>query len=309
MTLGKLFLLWMLPGVPPPGPFGTTMVNASAYVNRNRLVIMGVCESELGPVPFTYHCSINGDVQDGPVNLSDESTNPAVITAIEESKGAIMKTIEDEKMKTGAEQLVLRARQGDENAMAMLTEIGSAAKNPQNPKARRALRLVHEFIEMHPAESAQVGALALPPPSSVMKSIDRNSRSKNRLHYSTSMVTLLPNVGRNFDDVTAAAILLANGPTLLCRKDIIGMANPRIKAIHDVFGHEKEKEAFAYGFTHSVHTKRIVMMMRKLSTEEVSALRVGHSVGLAQRIQAVRLDDTPIALLSRKAAWELGEEL
>jgi len=158
----KLFVLWLTPGLPPPGPFGaeerqralravTPAMRASAYIDKGRLVILGVQETEFAAVPFSYAAKVEGEAPDGPVDLHSDKHPQAVIEAIEKARRPIMHKIEGEAMKAGAETLVERARSGDQIAEATLQLVGENARKGEK-RARHAYKLIELYIEEHPME-------------------------------------------------------------------------------------------------------------------------------------------------------------
>lgn len=153
----KLFVLWLTPGVPPPGPFGReevrerAMMHASAYVQDGRLYVMGVKSTPIGTVPFSYQGAVDGSVPDGPIDLFSKEHPETVLKAVEEAKRPIMSAVAGEAMKMGAESLVERSRSGDQNAMAILTLVAENAEKG-NKRAKHALKLVKDYIGKHPME-------------------------------------------------------------------------------------------------------------------------------------------------------------
>ena len=178
------------------------MVQASAYVKQGRLIVIGVAQLKVGPVPFTYDCQVPEGTPEGPIDINDE--NPALEECLTEAEQAIKKRIGIGALKVGAENLVLRARQGDQNAMAMLIAVRKNAKDGV-PKARAAMRAIKEYIEDHPpTESCQFGHEAK---REVATALAKHVENDNPTHYAMAVLTLLPHI-----DERQAYVLVANGP-------------------------------------------------------------------------------------------------
>jgi hypothetical protein len=287
------------------------MINASAYAHKNRLCVIGVYQSPWGAIPFAHHHPIPGEVADGPINIGAEDLDPAIREAIDQSKGAIMQKVKAEGMTAAAGDLVQRARQGDQNAMAMLMMVRKSARRG-NARAKRAYGLLTTYAKSHPPVAfgsaaapkqlpMRAGASA-PTDTRVASSLREAVTVKNPLHYSSAVTSLVPSIGKTPRDLVVGAVILANGPLLV---------NPRIEHLSTTFGSDAEKKAFDYGVIRSKNPTRIKLVMNQMlagQPEEIrEAMQVGCVVGMARAIQQVRMPNSRITDFSSMAGWELGE--
>jgi hypothetical protein len=265
--------------------------NASAYVKGGRFFILGLSDSDRGPIPFAWHCDC--DAPDGPVNIGAEGLNPNIEAALDEAHEAITSKVEIERMRLVAAELVDRARDGDQNAMALLQRVGENARKGV-PRAQVAFSLCQEYMNTHGpntfgAERTQVRGLL----GTVSNAIKVR---KEPLEYSTALHALLPGI-LTIVDPSDAAVIIANGPQLY------GKDNARLTAILAAFPTEDERKAFTAGAS----TDHVNIALQKVSHPLKPACAIGYIVGLARRIQLVRLPETPISAFSKDVAWELGD--
>jgi len=61
------------------------------------------------------------------------------------------------EVRNGAQNLVRRARQGDQNAIAMIVEIRLAAQDPENAKANQAFQALQDYVEASPTAESDKG--------------------------------------------------------------------------------------------------------------------------------------------------------
>lgn len=270
------------------------MINASAYVHQNRLCVVGMCETELGAIPFAQAVRINGEVADGPVDITIELP-PELAEAFEAAQVGVMEKLRIESMKLGAESLVERARVGDQVAQAGIHEVARLAREGE-PAARVSYRLISKYIEKHPVSESLFGAEKLPN-NQVVKQLGTMVESPNAMQASSALLTLLP--ASNLDSMQTA-VMLCNGPSLL------GSSNPRISAISDAMNDEQKKALFA-GIKYCTSSAAIFKLGKDMSADQARALQIGYAIGIARRIQTVRLPESPIAPFSSMVAWELGE--
>lgn len=186
-------------------------------------------------------------------------------------------------------ELVIRARAGDQNAMALIIEVGKAARN-----GSETAKLSAQHIEAY--------CKANPPPSRSDKNVgnwsERMQSYVNELQSNfgeeelgESIVVLLPMMGQYGINT------LANG---------IRLSNDIIAEISAEFGSEVEQHAFQFAVANADQTDRIKKNVSKLNKETAYAVLVGCCVGEARNIQLVRLPQVPISIISEKAAEELG---
>jgi len=204
-----LFIAWLTPGVPPPGPFGDDMHVAADVVER--------------------------------------------------------------------------ARQGDQNAMAVIVMVAKKAKEG-NARAQVAFQSLKKYILSHPP-----GFKKLP-------KANREAfvflKAANHESDFGAMTEIIPTVGRGVEPACGAAVVLANGQML---------DKPRLTAISDATG---AKKAFVTGFRRGGRTN-LNKVLSQIPKEEMRAFYIGWIVGFARGIQACR-EGASFGMWP-DVAWELGE--
>ena len=250
---------------------------ASAYVKEGRLCIVGLHSCELGPIPFAYSAGVAKEIPDGPVDLDNSDLDPNVLKIIDESKEPMLAIIEREKMRVGAEQLVERARAGDQNAMAMIGEVRQNAEKGIK-KAKRAFAMLHDYIKSHPILEGSSDHHYRAP--KVNKQIVR--KLSDNIGEDAAISAWTPGI----PDLYLAALVVASGPVL---------KPERVTNIGSHFGDDTPR--FWFGFEKWNQPK----------TSKDSAVFTGQVVGLARTIQGVREGYLPVSRLCPMAGWELGE--
>jgi hypothetical protein len=126
----------------------------SVYIHEGRLVAAGVfIDEDTGalPIAFCFECPENEAIKDGPVNLDDfgaDSPEPWN-TIWHNIQRGVTKQTRLQAQRMGASALVTRARQGDQNSLAMIRQIKIDSK--KSPAANRSRKLIMEFIKEQPA--------------------------------------------------------------------------------------------------------------------------------------------------------------
>lgn len=202
------------------------MINASAYIHDNRLVIIGIAKSRWGVVPFTYDKMLEGDFDNGAIDFNNPPDS--LVKAIDESFPEIKKKISQGNVRLVAESLVLRSRQGDQNATALLIAVTNNAKRG-NRKAARMLEAVEAYIDENPATKDSFGQ-----ESEVSKELAKHVSSDVPSHYCSAVLTLAPHV-----DMPRTIVLLANGPLI---------DNTLLEAVCNSLD-EKEQKHFKMGYS------------------------------------------------------------
>lgn len=172
--------------------------------------------------------------------------------------GATTATVHGEHttLRDHVSSVVRRARNGDQNAMALISLVReNAVKGHEN--AKLSYSLMQEYITKNPADGPQVGYEHFRP-------------QKKRL----------PERHPSW----AKAVRLSYGPIL---------SNPRIAGIADHFG--AEGQSFLYGVS------------RPGIRAANEAHHHGKVVGMARKLQAVRMPNSRISDYSPMVGWELGE--
>src|SRR5882672_4652293 len=118
---------------------------ASACVKEGRLCIVGLHDSkEVGLIPFTHTIEVGKDIPDGPVDFGAEDLDEKLSKAIDDARQPMLATIEKQKMQMTAEQLVERARVGDQNAVAMISAIRAGATKGVK-RAKIAFKMLADY--------------------------------------------------------------------------------------------------------------------------------------------------------------------
>lgn len=236
--LQKLLVLTLIPGLPPPGPFGQEKEIPMFQWLRNRF----------GGSP---------------------RLNPA--------GGAQLAA----GVKRGAACLVIRAREGDQNAMGILFLLGKQAKEG-NGKAARAVQEIQRYIAANPARPTFGVEHAQDTP--LLAKLNHFTQTEDDNQYCMAVVRIVPLCSER------AITVLSHGPDVFHDEQ-------RLKTLSCSFGGEDETGAFGYGL--------IGEEIDPQTEGQAKAWHVGRCVGLARKIQAVRIG-APLAVLNPRVAWELG---
>jgi hypothetical protein len=251
------------------------MTRASAYIHRERLCIIGVTDHKLGPIPFGVSVKLDNPETEGPVDLTKEPS-PVLKKALDEAEVLIREKLNEGSLQLAAENLVLRSRQGDQNAMAMLAAVKSNAKRG-NPKAQKALTVIKRYIKRNPAEEAASFGL------------------DEALHEADNPYAI-------------CAAIVCFGPTdsikLLARLLDMTELEEKIQSLCDTYSPELQGN-FKEGFNLSNRGQRFFNRTFRRKDEYYAGL-TGLLCGRALAIQKIRAGG-PISKLSRLAGWELGE--
>lgn len=256
-------------------------VSGAAYVRNGRLCIVGVHESDAGPIPFTVTEDVGEGIEDGPVDFGVEDS--PVSTAIQKASHKMVSKIEDEKMRKIAGEWVDRARAGDQNAMALLQGV---RRNVQagSERAKRAAAHIARYIKAHPVDLTE-GRKYLPAPPPVPEYRSVLKKLSQYVADPAAVCAWTPPISRT--DPYVAALVLANGPNL---------SPDHIKAVASHFG-EDERRDFWMGFRN----------WRDKSQPSSDAHSAGRAVGTARVLQGVRLKVYPISYFCELSGWELGD--
>lgn len=232
-------------------------VKASAYVKNGRLVILGLAQLKVGPVPFTYDCPVPEGTPEGPLDINAQG-NEALEECLAKAENVIHQKIQHGALKIRAENLVLRSRNGDQNAIAMIIAIRKNAKQG-NQKAIVGMRAIMQYIEDHPP--TKTCTFAGESQHEVITALANHVENDNPEHYSLAVNTYLPHTSPQ-----CAAILIANGPLV---------SNDLLKFVSSNFS-ERELNQFKQGLAGEVSAARCNIMgniFRK--AREIQAIRRG----------------------------------
>jgi hypothetical protein len=186
----------------------------------------------------------------------------------------------------GAQQLVERARAGDQNAVAMIAMVGQNARQG-NPRAKSAYALILEFIQKNSPKSIMGAETA--------EALGVLKEPSNPLESVFNVLCNLPILGDPLA-IQAACVILGNGPA---------WSKPKVKSI-DASLAGAEQNLFRYGFDNAASQKQLQPIAQQLPKEAIGFLCAGHCIGSARKIQLARLPQVPVSVLSADVGWELG---
>ena len=287
-------------------------ISTTTYVENNRLYVIGMAPTPLGPVPFSYHANIEGDVPDGPIAPGSEDSNPLIKQALEVSTGPIMNKINEEQLKLAAENLVIRSRQGDENAMALIVGVRKAAANKGNRKAQMAYALLQEYIKRNPYDpriNPRINGEVTPTSNifsgnkrairrDVLTIVEKTLRKPaSAVRYAAIVNTFIPISGNTLAASSNAATVIANGPRIN-KNRMLRLAKSLDK---------EDRTPFMIGIRLANHTKQVLKLLRRLPEATKRALHIGYVVGLARTLQYIRNPNTEISPVWADVGYELGE--
>lgn len=266
-------------------------MKASAYIHQGTLCLLGIHDSPWGPIPFAAREKIEGESKDGPVEFGKELPENIEIALAKANQSALDK-VSLERLQLGSRDLVLRARQGDQNAMGTISMVRKNAEMG-HPRAQITYTIMKEFIESHPATEDKIIFSGETHNPYAIELVKEETKEADPDRYSSAVIMLLPAIGAQ-----QAAVLLANGPDLTEDSQLdIPPENPRVQAILRCIS-EDFREVFLLG-----------LRCKNLAQANTLGIpgKLGFSVGLARTIQGVRDGKIPIREFSPMASWELGE--
>lgn len=235
-------------------------------------MVLGITLTDVGPLPFSFDCPVPEGTPDGPVDVGAE--NPQLKETLDHAKQMVGKQLSKKRLRVEVEHLVLRARNGDQNAMAMLIGIKDAAQKG-HPVARRSLAAVHHFIENHPVDETEFsGESEKETAVTLSRHIDIAS---NPDQYCIAVFTLLPYV-----DQDKAVTIIADGPLVDKRLTEI---------VLEALESDEDKEQFQKGFSGTISPMS-------------EAGKLGKVFRKARQLQAGR--HGRFDLFCPMVAWELG---
>jgi hypothetical protein len=239
-------------------------VPVTCYFNCGVLCCVGMGKTPYGMMPLMSCVRMSGH----PDGLARPGTDPNVDRAMKVAMTKLQNASIEQAQKIAAEALVLRARCGDQHAMAILSLIRQNAS--KNPRASSAFKAVREYIDTHPVNDTVTG---------------------EGVSASASSIRLLDNSATRF----------ANGPPLT--RQIVGHLVRTYGGRR-----ANRRRLITYGIAKFGAEDELSNLAAKLNELGKSLLRLGASIGRARAIQAVRQPGTPLSVFSPKAAWELGQQ-
>lgn len=264
---------------------------AKAFVKDNVLNVVGLAPSDYGPIPFTVQEKLETETPDGEVDLST-SLPEHVEKAFSATEAQVMSSVNKDKMAMAAEQVVRRARYGDQVAMAIIARTNQNAQMGSE-QAKKASKAIFGFIKKNPF-SDPFGAepRALPGPN--LKLLE-NSLSKavngGKVDFGPLLSTYLPTMVKH--NPMRGVVLLADGDNLLAKaEEYVKHLNP------------KGFKSYKYGYSHYLESVEKVLSSATQGGLLLDYVRVGYAMGLAMALQAAR--EGNIAAWSPEVAAELS---
>jgi hypothetical protein len=251
--------------------------HATAYIKEGRLCVMGISDTELGPIPFSYSVEVK-DKPDGPVDFNDEELDPDIAQAID--RPGIMRAIQESKMRVAAEQLVERSRCGDQNAIVQVQAIGINARKG-NPRAQTAFKIVQEYIKDNPPGKE--------PRPTVTGRTAITRMLKSNLQDNRVLATFLPGLTNTY----ISATVLSKGPVL---------SPNRLEDIASQFG--EDAPLFWVGFR--ARGTRLRKAMQR-DPQGKRAMIAGRACKIAWTLQGVAMGKLPLRSFCPATAWELED--
>lgn len=256
---------------------------ATAYVHNGRLCVVGIEETDLGPVPFAVSAQVFGEINDGPVDFGADLPD-SLEEAVERVQGPIEDAVEDGHLRLAVEHLCLRARNGDQNAMALLGGIREAAQKGV-PRAQKSLEAAKRFLKANPPKQRAAFGLELPEFPEVDTSILK--AAEHPIARAHAAVALCRNMGPH-----RMACTLADSA----------------EGLREVCEHAKrlvDPVILWEGYRHSRFMTALDKARAALDDETFNVFQLGYVFGRAMAIlEARRGNLNPV--LTPAIAWELG---
>ncbi len=157
------------PPKPPEEPQALAGMRVALTIHDGKLCVLGACETQWGTVPIACQFGVEGDA--GPnraIDLNAPQT-PEVINALTGAERKLGAMAKKETADMAVEDLVRRARLGDQNAMAMIAEVKRcAASGSQRPAIM--LDKIQAYITANPYTGSTIGVDPVLPKSTVLAS-------------------------------------------------------------------------------------------------------------------------------------------
>ena len=208
-----------------------------------------------------------------------------------------------------------RARAGDQNAMALIREIGLAARKGAG-RARVAFQAIVAYIKEDPAPAIGGGLFGFggetpagvpPAPQALLATRTKALTTPalppvprgalDQLFDLEEFPLVVARACKYRNGLGAASVVLASGPPI-SREQVEEMSL-------SLFASDDATRAFLYGVKHPSDEDR-AEVAEQLDADLRRPLVVGQCVGRAVRLQQVRAGG-PLGLLSPVIGWEMGE--
>jgi hypothetical protein len=224
---------------------------------------------------------------------------------------------EIQAMKQGAEELVLRAREGDQNAMAMIASVAQNAKRGDK-RAQMSVRLLQQYIQAHPVAAGEGGNTGITAgrasartkaqaakaarmqrvPMAALQRLRSGQLSESQTllylcklcHYNDGpdqAVRFLSNIYLNADKVKNMALTMATPAGEGAKPD------------------ERKVKAFLFGITHPNHATAPMAVARS-NPDVFYHLAMGMLVGRTRQRQMAVYGNAPLSGIGSDVAEELG---
>ena len=136
----------------PEEPIALAGMRVTVSVHQGRLCVLALSESRWGAVPIACHVALEerpqeGAVPEGPVDLRAPQ-HPAVLRALSTCERKLAMAGKREAFELAIENLVRRARLGDQNAMAMIAMVRERADKGV-VRARQAHAALLAYAQSH----------------------------------------------------------------------------------------------------------------------------------------------------------------
>ena len=202
-----------------------------------------------------------------------------------------------------ARDLVIRARAGDQLAVAMIGEVALSAKNG-SARAQKSSKAIARYIDHNPTAKAgatgpMIGAEVVGALSALQHITRRAKANEGRFgheaHESTCLLLVtLPMVGGE-RAMRVGSTILSDGP-LLTPQRIGGISG----SLRD--------PAFQDYFMTGVNDGRGRIDLDNLDRIVRPFVAAGQTLGAARLVQIVRRPAAPLSVLDPMVAWELGQD-
>lgn len=122
----------------------------ASHVHDGQLRTLAFMKTANGVTPLTACAAIPGPrMNDGHVYFGYETPYIGLEVAKAHTRKILMTKAEKEKVKLQCESLVRRSRQGEQNAMALISQIRENAKKG-DPRARYSFMCLKHYVDTHP---------------------------------------------------------------------------------------------------------------------------------------------------------------
>ncbi len=305
------------------------VINLTAYVRKGRLVVIGVCDTPFGRLPSCVGTrKMPPDVKDGPIAWGAEA-HPAVAMTLERAKGPLMANALKNEIARRAEEVVDRARAGDQNAMAVIVCARESAK-AGSQRAKLALDAMIEYAKgtLPNTGGADFGLSAKPKARvsdgyrSVASAVAQAARTAKdgdgALHYGATISGLVPGVGNSTAALLGAASAIASGVPVtpevvkgavaaLPGGESAAAMKEAIPGIIPATATAGQLLCYAMKNAGTSAPGDMGVIAKAATPEGRIALRIGYALGMARRLQYATSPEGKISAISASAAWELGE--